>query len=222
MLRCAASSSPVAERVRGAATRRCSSTNLSSSNGRLLLHRHRQRRASGLTALLLDRGAGVAATTRVAPVSNGFCTAKRRLHHAQGVLGYGGSVGPVLFNRTTTTAVLPVSIQRPPPPWSATTADARRQLSTGRGGRPLPERVFAGLVVVVLAAWGLVFGAITLLLLPFVGIGLFLLRRNFQRGGMSRNLVARFVQKMEERSGHRVGLFRGWVGVNCVSIRLSP
>ncbi|CBJ32478.1 expressed unknown protein [Ectocarpus siliculosus] len=99
-------------------------------------------------------------------------------------------------------------------PCSATTAGARRQLSTaGRGGRRLPERIFAGLVVVVLAAWGLVFGAITLLLLPFVGIGLFLLRRNFQRGGMSRNLVARLAQKMAERGGsHGGGLGGGGLG----------
>lgn len=47
--------------------------------------------------------------------------------------------------------------------------------------------------------------AITLLLLPFVGIGLFLLRRNFQRGGMSRNLVAQLAQKMAGRGGPHGG-----------------
>lgn len=40
---------------------------------------------------------------------------------------------------------------------------SRRDLSTRRGGHPvtgrtLPEKIFAGTVVVVLAAWGLVFG----------------------------------------------------------------
>lgn len=43
--------------------------------------------------------------------------------------------------------------------------------------------------------------AITLLLLPFVGLGLFLLRRNFQRGGISRGLVAGLARKMAERGG---------------------
>ncbi|CAM9141769.1 unnamed protein product, partial [Hapterophycus canaliculatus] len=43
--------------------------------------------------------------------------------------------------------------------------------------------------------------AIALLLLPFIGIGLFLLRRNFQRGGVSRNLVAGLARKMAERGG---------------------
>ncbi|CAM9818536.1 unnamed protein product [Ectocarpus sp. 12 AP-2014] len=203
MLRCAASS-PAAERVRGAA-RRCGTK--FASHGRLLHVKQRHHpRTSGLTALLLDPDAAhVAATTRVAPVSNGFCTAKRRLPHAQVVTGCGGqSSAPVLFNRTTT-AARPMLIHRSRP-WNAITAGTRRQLSTpGRGGRPLPERVFAGLVVVVLAAWGLVFGAITLLLLPFVGIGLFLLRRNFQRGGMSRNLVVRLAQKMAERGGPHGG-----------------
>ncbi|CAM9913634.1 unnamed protein product, partial [Ectocarpus sp. 12 AP-2014] len=203
MLRCAASS-PAAERVRGAARRFGTKF---ASQGRLLHVKQRHhRRTSGLTALLLDRDAAhVAAIARVAPVSNGFCTAKRRLPHAQGATGCGGrSSAPFLFNRTAT-AARPMLIHRPRS-WNATTAGARRQLSTpGRGGRPLPERVFAGLVVVVLAAWGLVFGAITLLLLPFVGIGLFLLRRNFQRGGMSRNLVARLAQKMAERGGPHGG-----------------
>ncbi|CAN0299441.1 unnamed protein product, partial [Scytosiphon promiscuus] len=37
--------------------------------------------------------------------------------------------------------------------------------------------------------------------LPFIGIGLFLLRRNFQRGGMSRNIVAGLARKMAERGG---------------------
>lgn len=148
MLRCAASS-PAAERVRGAA-RRCGTK--VASHGRLLhVQQRHHRRTSGLTALMIDRDAAhVAAIARVAPVSNGFCTAKRRLPHAQGVtVGCGGSSSaPILFNRTTTAS-----------PRSATTAGARRQLSAaGRGGRPLPERVFAGLVVVVLAAWGLVFG----------------------------------------------------------------
>lgn len=41
--------------------------------------------------------------------------------------------------------------------------------------------------------------AIALLLLPVIGIALFLLRRNFQRGGMSRNVVAGLARKMAER-----------------------
>lgn len=43
--------------------------------------------------------------------------------------------------------------------------------------------------------------AITVILLPFVGLGLFLLRRNFQRGGVSRNLAAGLARKMAERAG---------------------
>lgn len=43
--------------------------------------------------------------------------------------------------------------------------------------------------------------AVTLLLLPFVGLGLFLLRRNYQRGGRSRNLANGLARKMAERAG---------------------
>eukprot|EP00752_Nemacystus_decipiens_P006258 g5643.t1 len=90
-----------------------------------------------------------------------------------------------------------------------------RHLSTRRGppqARSLPEKIFAGVVVAVLAAWGLVFGAITLLLLPFVGIALFLLRRNFQRGGVSRNLAAGLARRMAERGGVAAGGDFGGVG----------
>lgn len=59
-------------------------------------------------------------------------------HHARGIR-VGGQGGSGLLNT------------RPP----------LRHLSTGRGlppGRSLPEKIFAGVVVAVLAAWGLVFG----------------------------------------------------------------
>lgn len=47
--------------------------------------------------------------------------------------------------------------------------------------------------------------AITLLLLPFIGVGLFLLRRNFQRGGVSRKVVAGLARKMAERGHYPAG-----------------
>lgn len=55
--------------------------------------------------------------------------------------------------------------------------------------------------------------AITLLLLPFVWLGLFLLRRNFQRGGVSRNLAAGLARRMAKRAG---GLEGGGGGVGGV------
>lgn len=42
--------------------------------------------------------------------------------------------------------------------------------------------------------------AVTLLLLPFLGLGFFLLRRNFQRGGISQVIAASMARKMAERS----------------------
>lgn len=66
-------------------------------------------------------------------------------HHA-GTIRVGGQPGSGLLN------------SRPP----------LRHLSTGRGlppGRSLPEKIFAGVVVAVLAAWGLVFGGETYFIL---------------------------------------------------------
>lgn len=59
--------------------------------------------------------------------------------------------------------------------------------------------------------------AITLLLLPFVGLALFLLRRNFQRGGVSRNLAAGLARRMAERGGGGVGGVGGDFGVQGTS-----
>ncbi|CAN0272072.1 unnamed protein product [Pylaiella littoralis] len=84
-----------------------------------------------------------------------------------------------------------------------------RHLSTSRRGlrpwRSFQQKVFAGVAMAVLAALGLVFGATILLLLPFVAIGLFLLRRNFQRGGISKNLAAELARKLAELGGVRSG-----------------
>ncbi|CAN0041688.1 unnamed protein product [Ascophyllum nodosum] len=79
----------------------------------------------------------------------------------------------------------------------------RRQFNTQRGFPPrrgFPQRVFAGAVFLFLAAWGLLFGAITLLLLPFIGLALYLLRRDFQRGGPSRGLAESVARRMAERA----------------------
>lgn len=67
--------------------------------------------------------------------------------------------------------------------------------------------------------------AITLLLLPFVGIGLFLLRRNFQRGGISKNLAG-LARKMAEPAkgggGNSGPMMGGGGGGVFPSIQRSP
>lgn len=119
---------------------------------------HCCRRRCAATAVATSQGtakrppAAVAAALSLRPIS---CTAAATIPRRGGNGCYvqqqypGGTGGPIKFGT-------------PQPQQPPSLVSTRRHLSTSRRGRPprrsLPEKVFAGMVMAVLAAWGLMFG----------------------------------------------------------------